>query len=116
MRRGIHIAIAVLAILLLVRPFDCFAGGAFTKKAADCCKKGKCAPTANSDDCCKATVLGGNHFLGSKAVDHSAPVVDLVGITGPDLVSESFNGDVLFVVHSPPGSPPASNLNLPLLI
>ena len=116
MQRGIHIAIAVLAILLLAKPFDCFAGGAWTQKAADCCKKGKCAPRADADECCKATVPGGNQFLGSKAPNHSAPVMDLEVANESDLSSELFNGDSLFVVHSPPGSPPDTHLNLPLLV
>ena len=116
MRRGIHIAIAVLGILLLAKPFDCFAGGAWTQKAADCCKKGKCVPSANADECCKATVPGGSQFLGSKAPDHSASVADVVSASAPDLSSELFYGDSLFVVHSPPGSPPDTHRNLPLLI
>jgi hypothetical protein len=116
MQRGIHIAIAVLAVLLLAKPFDCFAGGAWTQKAADCCKKGKCVPRADADECCKATVPGGNQFLGSKAPDHSAPVMDLVVANEPDLSSELSNGDSLFVVHSPPGSPPDTHRNLPLLV
>ena len=117
MRRGVHIAIAVLAILLLAKPFDCFAGGAWTQKAADCCKKGKCAPKADADECCKATVPGGNQLLGAtKAQDHSAPVMDVVSANGLGLSSELFNDDSVFVVHLPPGSPPDTNLNLPLLI
>src|SRR5258708_28973370 len=76
-RRSMHIVIAVLAVLLLVRPFDCFASGKFDQKAADCCKKGKCSPS-NSDDCCKATVPGGNQLVTSKAPGHSAPVLDLL--------------------------------------
>jgi hypothetical protein len=116
MQRGFHIAIAVLAILLLAKPFDCFAGGAWTQKAADCCKKGKCAPRADADECCKATVAGGNQFLGSKAPDHSAFVMDVVSTNGLGLSSELFNDDSVFVVPSHPGSPPDTQLNLPLLI
>ena len=116
MRRGIHIVIALVAVVLLAKPFDCFAGGAWTKKAADCCKKGKCAPTTDADDCCKATVPGGIQFLGSKAADHSVPVVDLVSANGPDMSSPLLDGGPLFVVHSPPGSPPDLHRNLPLLI
>jgi hypothetical protein len=116
MRRGIHMVIAVLAVLLLAKPFDCFAGGAQTQKAADCCHKGKCTPGANADECCKATVPGGNHFLGSKATDDSAPAVDLVSTNGLDLGAELFSDDSLLVVTSPPGSPPYSHLSLPLLI
>jgi hypothetical protein len=115
-RRGIHIAIAVLGILLLAKPFDCFAGAAWTQEAADCCKKGKCAPKADADECCKATVPGDNQFVGSKAPDHSAPVMDVGNANGPDLSFELFSGDYVFVVHSPPASPPDTLINLPLLI
>jgi hypothetical protein len=108
--------VAVLAILLLAKPFDCFAGGAWTQKAADCCHKGKCTPGANADECCKATVPGGDQFLGSKAPDHSAPVVDLAIANEPGLSLDLFNGDSLFVARSPIGSPPDLHLNLPLLI
>ncbi len=115
MRRGIHIAIALLAIILVAKPFDCFAGGAWTKKAADCCKKGKCAPRADADECCKATVPGGNQFVGAKPVDHSAQVAEL------DTAYERQPGSLLFfeplfAVDSPPGSPPDLRLNFPLLI
>ena len=116
MRRGIQIAIAVLGILLLAKPFDCFAGGAWTQKAADCCKKGKCAPKADADECCRATVPGDNQFLGTKAPDHSAPVVDLATTNEPGLSTELFNSHFLFVAHAPPGSPPDTHFTLPLLI
>ena len=116
MRRSIHIAVAVLAVLLLVRPFDCFAGGKFDQKAADCCKKGKCSPS-NSDECCKATVPGGNQFVASKAADHSLPVLDLLAAEVPSATSEPLLLAFLAaVVHPPPGSPPDFRLNLPLLI
>src|SRR5579864_8931482 len=99
MRRGMHIALALLAIILVAKPFDCFAGGAWTKKAADCCKKGKCAPRPDADECCKATVPGGNQFVGAKLVDHSAPVAELTSAYEPQpglpMVFEP-----LFLVHS----------------
>ena len=116
MRRGILIVTSLVAILLLARPFDCFANPAPSRAAADCCKKGKCTPSENADDCCKATVPGGVQFLGSKASDHSAPVADLANANEPGLNSEFFKGDSLLVVPSPPGSPSYSHLNLPLLI
>jgi hypothetical protein len=115
MRRSMHIAVAVLALLLLVRPFDCFAGGKFDQKAADCCKKGKCSPS-NSDDCCKATVQDGNQFVASKAIDHSSPVLDLLMADVPSTISEPLITFLVVEVHSPPGSPPDVRLNLPLLI
>src|SRR5258708_5663168 len=116
MRGGIHIAIAVLAILLLAKPFDCFAGGAWTQKAADCCHKGKCTPGPNADECCQASVPEGNQFLASKAANDAAPAIDLVSTTGAVLSIELLYGDSPLVVLSPPGSPPPSPPNLPLLI
>src|ERR1700736_1058638 len=76
MRRGVNIAVALLAVLLLVRPLDCFSSGKFDQKAADCCKKGKCSPS-NADDCCKAIVQDGNQLVTTQATDHSAPVLDV---------------------------------------
>src|ERR1700674_3742 len=115
MRSSTHIAVAVLAVLLLVRPFDCFAGGKFDQKAADCCKKGKCSPS-NSDDCCKATVQGGNQFVTSQATGHSLPVLDLRMADVPSTTLEPLVTFLAVVVHPPPGSPPDFRLNLPLLI
>jgi hypothetical protein len=115
MRRCMHIAVAVFAVLLLVRPFDCFAGGKFDQKAADCCKKGKCSPS-NSDDCCKATVQGGNQFLTSKAPSHSLPVLDLLAADVPNTTSNQLITFLAVAVHPPPGSPPDFRFNLPLLV
>jgi hypothetical protein len=116
MLRGIHVAIAILAIVLLAKPFDCFAGGAWTQKSADCCHKGECTPSPNADECCEASVTGGNKFLASKAANDAAPVINLVSTTGPVLSIELLYGDSPLIVLSPPGSPPYSRLNLPLLI
>ena len=115
MRRSMHIAVAVLAVLLLLRPFDCFAGGKFDQKAADCCKKGKCSPS-NSDECCKATVPGGNQLVTSKAPDPPSPVLDLLAADVPNTTSNPLVSFLAVAVHSPPGSPPDFRLNLPLLI
>jgi hypothetical protein len=115
MRRGVHIAVALLAVFLLVRPFDCFSSGKFDQKAMDCCKKGKCSPS-NPDDCCKATVPSGNQLATVRTTDHSLPVLDVVLADAP---STTFQLSVitLFVeTHQPPGTPPNLSLNLPLLI
>jgi hypothetical protein len=115
MHRGVHIAIAFLAAFLLVRPFDCFASGKFDQKAADCCKKGKCSPS-NSDDCCAATVPGDSQFVTAKAIDHSAPVLDLTLADVPSATSPSLVTSLITDVNPPAGSPPDFSLNLPLLI
>ena len=115
MRRGVHIAVALLAVFLLVRPFDCFSSGKFDQKAADCCKKGKCSPS-NPDDCCKTTVPGGNQLATVQATDHSVPVPDVVLAEAPSTTFQ-MSATALFVeIHQPPGTPPDLSLNLPLLI
>jgi hypothetical protein len=115
MRRCLHIAVAAFAVLLLIRPFDCFASGKFDQKAADCCKKGKCSPS-NSDDCCKATVQGGDQLVTAKAADHSSPVLDLTLADAPAATPQLLMTSLVVEVHPPPGSPPDFRLNLPLLI
>jgi hypothetical protein len=115
MRRSVDIAVAVFAVLVLLRPFDCFAG-AFTRKAAACCTKGKCLPSKDADECCKGTVPAGTQLSAPKASDDSAPIValalpDIPVSTAPSLIA--FDSDE---VLAPPGSPPGKYLNLPLLI
>ena len=103
MQRGIHISIALIAVLLLVRPFDCFAIGASSQKAAECCLKGKCVPTAKSDDCCKNTVPDGNQLVTSKAADHLHPLVSFTAAHIPTLISPwTFDGFVDTIRHPPP--------------
>ncbi|MEO8052787.1 MAG: hypothetical protein ABI833_20445 [Acidobacteriota bacterium] len=118
MHRGVHIAVALLGVILLLHPFDCFAGGKFDQKAADCCKKGKCHPSANSDDCCKGTLPGGKQLVSTKASDHSLPIVDLIVTASVkfDLAGPLLSRSRLIEVESTPGSPPDLRLNLPLLI
>jgi hypothetical protein len=115
MRRCMHIAVTLFAVFLLVRPFDCFASGKFDQKAAACCRKGKCSPS-NSDDCCKATVVGGNQFVTSKAPDHSSPVLEVAMADVPITILQTVVTTLVVEVHPPPGSPPDFCLNLPLLI
>lgn len=82
MRRGLQIVVALMAVFLLVRPFDCFAAPQSDKKARDCCKKGNCKPS-NSDDCCKATVQDAGQLLTAKAAEQPVPV--LHAVVGRDL-------------------------------
>ncbi len=115
MHRGVHIAVTLLAVLLLVRPLDCFSVGKFDQKAADCCKKGKCSPS-NPDPCCKGTVPGSNQNVTAQAVDHFVPVLDVVAAEIPDATLQMSITALSTEIHQPPGSPPDLRLNLPLLI
>ena len=115
MRRGVQIVVSVLAILLMVRPFDCFAR-ARTREAMDCCLKGKCVPSANADDCCKNTVPAAKHFLTSKAAGHWTPVLSLgVPAVSPPLPLLPVRISVDSLRRAPP-SPNLTTLNRPLLI
>src|SRR5260221_104768 len=114
-RRSIHMAIALLAVLVLIRPLDCFASG-FTRKAAACCIKGKCLPSANADECCKGSVPAGRQLSAPESPDTSTaiPAIMLVHVARPITpVFFDFRSDE---VHRPPGSSLDSRLNLPLLI
>jgi hypothetical protein len=115
MYRGGHIVVALVGLFLLVRPFDCFSSGRFDQKAMDCCKKGKCSPS-NPDDCCRATVPGGNQLVTSKVADHSPPVPDVAIADLPTTVSQPLVTSLPVEVQPPPGSPPDFRLSLPLLI
>src|SRR6185503_20505085 len=101
MQRGVHIAISLIVVLLL-RPFDCFAGGAPKPQAMECCLKGKCVPTAKSDECCKNTVPDHAQLAPLKAADHSSPLIAFITVRIPTLVSPTFQplGDP--VRHPPP--------------
>jgi hypothetical protein len=114
--RAIHIPVSLIAVLLLLQPFDCFSSGKFTQKAADCCKKGKCNPSSNADDCCKGTLPGGKQLVGPKAPHHSTSTLHLIAIITPGPIAPLFDAIRFADVETPPGSPPSSRLNLPLLI
>jgi len=115
MRRSIHISVALLAVLVLIRPFDCFAGG-FTRKAAACCAEGKCMPSSNADDCCKGTVPGSNQLTAPKAPSQPTPVHAVIVADVWDALAPSFVAFYFDEAHAPPDSPPSSRLSLPLLI
>jgi hypothetical protein len=100
--------------MILLRPFDCLAGG-FTRKAAACCLKGKCLPS-NADECCKNTIPGGNHFSAPKAPEHPTLVYAPILADPPAVIATPSIAFAFDEAHAPPGSPPASRLNLPLLI
>ncbi len=54
MRRSLKLATALLAILALIGPLDCFSSTLFalSPQTDDCCLGPDCVPTANSDNCC----------------------------------------------------------------
>jgi hypothetical protein len=115
MRRGIQIVVSLLAIVLLVRPFDCFAN-ARTRQAMACCLKGECVPSANADDCCKNTVPAASHLVISKAAGHWTPMLALgIPLVSPPLASSAVQSHVDSLRRSPP-SLNLTALNRPLLI
>src|SRR5579862_1223895 len=115
MRRGLQLAIALVAVILLVRPFDCFASGTFDRKAADCCAKGKCHPSADSDQCCKSNVPDGYQLVASKVADHSSPQPAVLSVRVPNLApAQPVEAPSIAVSHPPPLGPIVRNL--PLLI
>jgi hypothetical protein len=103
MLRSIQVSIALVAVVLVARPFDCFAAGAKSQKIADCCLKGKCVPTANSDECCKNTVPGAGPLVTSKAAGYSSSPIARAAARIPILISPlMFDGLVDPVRHPPP--------------
>src|SRR5258707_2743419 len=108
MRSSIHISVSVLAVLLLLKPFDCFSTGQFTEKAADCCKKGKCVPSSNADDCCKGTLPGGKQLMASKAPHHLTPTLDFMASNAAGPIAPAFAAVFFSRIEAPPGSPPSS--------
>jgi hypothetical protein len=116
MRPGFHIAISLMVVVLLLRPFDCFAASTRSSQAGDCCLKGKCMPTAKSDECCKNTVPDNNQLAPSKAAEHSFPLIALTVVRVPILVFPTFLAVGSDLVRHPPPGIPLVSPSLPLLI
>src|SRR4030088_3394021 len=114
MRRSIHIAVTLLAVVALIRPLDCFAG-TLTPKAAACCAKGKCLPSSKADECCKNNVPAGSHLSAPKTFDQSMPLPAVLTAYVPIPVAPSFVATAFDEADAPLGAPPGSGLNLPLL-
>lgn len=89
MRRALHIAISLMVVVLLLRPFECFAPGIPHSEMAKCCLKGKCAPSANSDTCCKNSVPVQDQLVPLKAVEHLYPPIAIVALYVPVVASRS---------------------------
>lgn len=105
-----------MVVTLLLRPFDCFAAGAPPSQVADCCLKGKCAPTANSDACCKNSVPNRDQFVPSKAVGHSSPLIAIVAVHIPTLDSRPAFRAFSDPARHPPPRIELTAPSLPLLI
>jgi hypothetical protein len=103
MRRKLQFVVSMIAIVLLIRPLDCLAFGDTPRETAKCCLKGKCAPTAKADDCCRAAVPDSSQPMASRAADYSSPLIDLAAVrftnAVPALVSELHAAAVR---HPPP--------------
>jgi hypothetical protein len=116
LRRGIHITISLMAVILLVRPLDCFAVGTPSRQAADCCLKGKCVPTANSDECCKNPLPDNEQIAPSIAAERSSPLIELTVAQIPMLASPTFLAVLNDLVRHPPPGTSLTSPSLPLLI
>ena len=116
MRRALHIAISVMAVVLLLRPFECFAAGTPRSGDADCCLKGKCAPTANSDACCRNSTPVRDQFVPLKANEHVSPLIVIAATYAPLLVPDSTRRALTGPVRHPPPRGELIPASLPLLI
>lgn len=116
-RHAVHIVIAVAAIVLLVRPLDCFGAG-MTREAAECCRKGNCHSAMSNDDCCKGTVVDSPQSaeVRVKAADHQLPVFAGLIPEFRGFLPSLFSSTIVMRAHSPPTLPSPSSHNLPLLI
>jgi hypothetical protein len=116
MRRVIHIAVTLLAVVALITPLDCFTTGMKTREGAACCLKGECYRSANADDCCKNTAPDGSWILAPTASNHHVPLVIATLADNATLVlSPVFQRLTSKLRHGPP-KPSLATLNLPLLI
>jgi hypothetical protein len=116
MKRSIHIVVSLLAVILLARPFDCFASAKPSASAMDCCLKGKCGPTAKSDDCCKNSASDGGQAVLSKAGAQAAPMLALA-VAPVSFATPSASADGwINSLRRPPPSRDLAARNLPLLI
>jgi hypothetical protein len=114
MHRCIRIVVSLAGVVLLARPLDCFASSAPAPEVMHCCFKGKCAPTAKSDDCCKNTTSEVKALATSKATSDSPCLLEqnAVRVSIPLHTASSFVNEPL--QHPPPAG--LSCRSLPLLI
>jgi hypothetical protein len=116
MRPGIRIAVTLLAVLALIRPFDCFTSGVRTREAAACCLKGQCYPRANSDDCCKNSVPDDNRLVAPGIICHHFELAVPATASTGTLVAPPVLQRLTNELRHPSPRPPPATVNLPLLI
>src|SRR5579864_2978384 len=116
MRRGIHIAVTLFAVVALITPLDCLTSGVWTREAAACCLRGECHPGANADDCCKNNVPESAGLVAVAATAHQVPLVmATVAASATGLLAPVFQRLTCELGHPPPLQSLAT-VNLPLLI
>jgi len=116
MRRALQIAVSLMGVALLLGPFDCFAAGATRSRVADCCLKGHCAPSANSDACCKNSVPDRDQSVLSPAAEHSSPLIAIAAAYVPAPTPGSTFGSFAGPALHPPPRIELSTPSLPLLV
>jgi hypothetical protein len=116
MRRGIHIAVTLFAIVAVIAPLGCFTNGVLTREAAACCLKGDCHPGANADDCCKNTLPDTSRFMPPTATNQHFPLVVSIVVGSSTLVSTPVFQRLTNELRHPPPTPSLATVNLPLLV
>jgi len=116
MRRGIHIAVTLFAIVAVIAPLDCFTNGVLTREAAACCLKGDCHPGANADDCCKNTLPDTSRLMPLTATNQHFPLVVSIVVDSSTLVSTPVFQRLTNELGHPPPTPSLATVNLPLLV
>ena len=116
MRRGIHIAVTLFAIVAVIAPLDCFTNGVLTREAAACCLKGDCHPGANADDCCKNTLPDTSRLMPPTATNQHFPLVVSIVVDSSTLVSTPVFQRLTDELRHPPPTPSLATVNLPLLV
>lgn len=115
MRRGIHIAVTLFAVVAIIAPLDCFTN-VQTREAAACCLKGDCHPGANADDCCKNTLPDTSRLMLPTATNQHFPLVVSIVVDTSALVSTPVLERLTNELRHPPPRPLLATVNLPLLV
>ena len=116
MRRGIHIAVTLLAVVALITPLDCFTTDVKTREAAACCLKGECYPGADADDCCQNTAPDSSRLIAPTASSHHVPLGMATLADSATLVLAPVFQRLTNELRHPPPKPSLATVNLPLLI